>query len=132
MSRDLEALRGRVMKAEGPDRDLDARIWCHFNGKAYKEAWPAHGGGTQALYTEPPKRKEFSSPPRAVTPVTASVDAALALVELKRPDDAWCIVLDAMLLAKDKKLSDALARCIVDRLLTALIDQKPETEQREG
>lgn len=70
-------------KAEGPDREIDARIWCALNGKKYKAHFGAYGkpGMIQVEYTEPPRRT------RCVThdynhalPVTASIDAAMTLV----------------------------------------------------
>jgi len=82
-------LASRVEAAAGPDRELDARIWCALNGKKYadhSEAYSAFGSGnpeTQVEFTEPPKRTRLVTGPHTkghAKPVTASLDAAMSLV----------------------------------------------------
>lgn len=80
----------RLEKLTGPDREMDARIWAHFFKVRYighNMAYAAYGASnplTQVEFTTPPKRTRCvtGSPqyPHA-TPVTASLDAAVALVE---------------------------------------------------
>lgn len=82
-----EELIAALEKATGPDRELDARIWCHLNGKKYiGHATPygeREGLFVQVEYTKPPKRTRkvtnFPHVPHALC-VTASIDAALTLV----------------------------------------------------
>lgn len=83
----------RLEKAEGPDRELDARIWCTMHGVRFKEHYDVYGRDsdrlTQVVFSRPPSRK------REVTGYgyykhaelyTASIDAAVALVERLAPD----------------------------------------------
>lgn len=71
-----------VEKANGPDRELDARIWCVLNGKRYKSHWQAYQSEeTQVEYTEPGKRKLFTSNGgNHAKQWTGSLDAAMTLV----------------------------------------------------
>jgi hypothetical protein len=107
---DLQALLERVKAATGPDRELDRAIDDYFD--------PMHIG--------------------ALRPVTASIDAALALVERRLPrwnwivsDRATCVLRPAN--GKDENRSwiqwrEANARtpplAILAALLTALIAQQ--------
>lgn len=82
----LASLLTRVEGLTGPDREVDALIWLRFTSgatrelktvKSAKSLWPD--------YTIDETRDAFRtlvSPP----PYTASLDAALALVERVRPD----------------------------------------------
>ena len=84
----------RLEKLTGPDREMDARIWAHFFKVRYighNMAYAAYGASnplTQVEFTTPPKRTRCvtGSPqyPHA-TPVTASLDDSVALVEKKLP-----------------------------------------------
>lgn len=85
----FSALLVRVEAAEGPDRELDARIWCVLNERTFAEialervpysiATPSFvkfaEGGALRLST--------------IEAVTASLDASLALCERVLP--GWCI-----------------------------------------
>jgi hypothetical protein len=83
-------------KATGPDRELDALIWCALNGKRYRSHNPAYGRAdeTQVEFTEPPKRTALVSGRGTsghAKAYTASIDAAMTLV----PEGWWRNVLDA-------------------------------------
>lgn len=88
----------RLEKLTGPDREMDARIWAHFFKVRYighNMAYAAYGASnplTQVEFTTPPKRTRCvtGSPqyPHA-TPVTASIDDSVALVEQKLPGWSW-------------------------------------------
>lgn len=106
MSTDLQALLERVEGASGPDRELDARLWCWSTGTEFikiadgSEAYGdlcregEHGYGWKSKvvrgalvlrHSEPQDRGNqtqcWSNWPPASHAYTASVDAALALVE---------------------------------------------------
>lgn len=85
MSGALEGLLERVESATGPDRELDARIWCAINGYDFV-AWD--GAGAVYRFREPGIRHMDAA---HVQPVTRSVDAALALVERVLPGWSWQI-----------------------------------------
>jgi hypothetical protein len=86
----LLGLADRCEQATGPDRELDALIWCTLNGKKYaghNEAYSAYHSGnpeTQVEFTEPPKRTRLVTGSRTTgghaKPVTASLDSAMALI----------------------------------------------------
>ena len=85
----LTALVEWCEQATGPDRKLDALIWCALRGVRYSghyEAYAgygAHNAETQVEFTEPQKRSRLvSGNPRVphAQPVTASLDAAMTLV----------------------------------------------------
>lgn len=82
-------LADRCEKSAGPDRELDALIWCALRGVKYKSHNPVYAGmgereglETQVEYTVPPKRTRMVSngPVPHAKPVTASLDAAMTLV----------------------------------------------------
>jgi hypothetical protein len=85
----LLELASRAEATSGPDRELDALIWCALRGVKYKGhnmAYASYGASnpeTQVEFTEPPKRTRLVSGnvrwPHA-TPVTSSIDAAMTLV----------------------------------------------------
>lgn len=89
----LLELAERCEAAAGPDRELDARIWCAVRGVKYKGhnmAYASYGASnpeTQVEFTEPPKRTRRVTGnvrwPHA-TPITGSLDAAKALAKGKR------------------------------------------------
>ena len=92
----LTALAERCEAATGPDRELDALIWCALNGKRYRGHNPAYASygadnsETQVEYSEPPKRTRMVTTGRGVPhaqPWTASLDAAMTLV----PSDEWSV-----------------------------------------
>lgn len=100
---DLVALLARVEAAEGPDREIDARLWCWENGHAFvaisdgRKCWSNYGdndsvnprgvpsAGWAIFRHKAPDRGnamlQGHQPPR----VSASLDAALALVERVLP-----------------------------------------------
>ena len=78
----------RVRQATGPDRELDARIWCCLNGKKFIGAFEGYANsGTKAEYTEPPKRTRLVTRDGEVIEASHSIDAALALAERVLPID---------------------------------------------
>jgi hypothetical protein len=92
---DLLKLAERCETATGPDRELDALIWCALNGKKYighhqaYAAYRSHSPETQVEFTEPPKRERLVSTGKALPhaqPVTASLDAAMTLVPWEKLD----------------------------------------------
>lgn len=79
----------RLKALTEPSREVDARIWAFFAGVKYighNPAYASHGREnplTQVEFTTPPKRTRMvTNGPRYphATPVTASLDAAVALV----------------------------------------------------
>lgn len=75
----------KLEAATGPDRGLDALIWCYLHGKKYKGHVQAYNSElTQVFYTEPPKRTQMVTLGIEYRPhaerFTASVDAAMMLV----------------------------------------------------
>lgn len=86
LSADLSTLLARAEAAEGPDRELDARIFCAVNGYTFRSHRPDLGtpptGSAYVAYYEP-KNGEH---PNAYCPAfTATHDAALALCERELP-----------------------------------------------
>lgn len=84
MKADLNELLERVRSATGPDRELSLRILTEVGGWAFekrgrdRQPWMY---GPQGERRDPPGRGVFHAPH-----VTASIDAALALVERLFPD----------------------------------------------
>jgi hypothetical protein len=81
---DLLKLAERCEAATGPDRELEAHIWCALHGKKYMGHNIAYGTEdvVQVEFTEPPKRACCVSGrylPHA-SPWTSSLDAAMTLV----------------------------------------------------
>lgn len=80
---DLSELVERLRKATGPDRELDAAIWL------VDEGYEKRGGfnPSTVFWTQVQDgfAMEGNSPMRSVPKFTASVDAALALVERVLP-----------------------------------------------
>lgn len=77
----LERLIERVRAATGPDQVLDLDISLHFRGLR-------NVGGYWAEEIETGKRVKINY---ASEPVTASIDAALALVERELPEHDWIL-----------------------------------------
>lgn len=73
----------RVEKATGPDRELDGRIWCEIRGYPFI-VWDGAG----VAYKNPDLRHEDAD---RIPKVTASADAALALVEREFPGAFWSL-----------------------------------------
>lgn len=100
---ELLALADRCEQARGPERELDARIWCALNGKRYIDhravctAYSQETSETQVDFTEPPRRTRYVSDSHRIPhakPWTASLDAAMTLV----PEGlAWELVYRARL-----------------------------------
>jgi hypothetical protein len=90
---ELRALAERVQGLDGPDREVDARIWCALNGKKYAGYFEPFGvtdGRFVAVeYTEPPKRTRLVTGGNTGTKhalrFTASLDAAMTLY-MHKPD----------------------------------------------
>lgn len=79
MQTDLKALQERVEAASGPDRELDALLWNFVDTRPLE----SDGTDTPAIYKRCPDDPiAFDVPPI----YTASLDAALALVEELLPD----------------------------------------------
>lgn len=80
MKEELLKLAERVEALSGPDREVEARIWCALNGKKYVGHWREYDGpNTRVEYIEPPKRTPLASSTVALR-WTASLDAAMTLV----------------------------------------------------
>lgn len=83
----LIKLAERVEAASGPDRELDALIWCALRGVKFVAWYDVYGRDsgrlTQVEYREAPRRAALVSNGRNVPhalPFTASLDAAMALM----------------------------------------------------
>lgn len=119
----------RLSKLDGPDRGVDARIWCEVRGVVYLDHYPLIHE-TQVFYKEKGRRKEQVSGddiPHAAL-YTASVDAALALAERVLPghtggfqpgieSKTWATVyyaspVEVHEVAKAKAATPAIALCI--------------------
>lgn len=84
----------RLEELSGPDREIDALIWCYFNDVRYVGCNPIYGEKThtQVVFKERGKRNELVTNGRNfshATPYTASVDAAIALAEHLLPGWSW-------------------------------------------
>ena len=97
---ELSALRERVGTATGPDRRLDAEIEAALLG-----GFPSHlcHDGTRRAYSagrihNDDDGSHLTKGGRMAAPLTASIDAAVALVERKWPGVGWSLVLDNGLL----------------------------------
>lgn len=94
----LQELLERVEKADGPDRELDARIWkalnpdqqVLFDGGDVRTRRPAEYGRLADLPLDGFGDWEGIAGHIGAPCMTASVDAALALVETKLP--GWSVV----------------------------------------
>jgi hypothetical protein len=110
---DIAGLRKRLEAASEPSRDLDRDLTAFFYPDEPLQ-WPDQ-------YKAPPEHWKK----RAVPPLTASLDASLALVEKVKPLHVFVIVYRAMeyLSANrniDEPLGPQLARAVVVSLLAAL------------
>lgn len=76
----------RLSKLGGPDREVDALVWCEVNGVVYLDHYPLMHE-TQVIFKEKGKRKEKVSGDNISHAAfyTASVDAAIALAERVLP-----------------------------------------------
>lgn len=85
----LADLLARVEKAEGPDRELDGALWLAL------ECRPNHGQVFDPEYAPylhvDPRGKEHPAIKEDAPPYTASLDAALALVERVLPGWDWVL-----------------------------------------
>jgi hypothetical protein len=73
---DLVALALRVESGSGSDRELDSAILDFLNDPSAEPTWPFVEGSYAASITPP---------------LTASIDAVVALIEEKLPDAAWLV-----------------------------------------
>lgn len=137
----LSELRERVEKASGPDRELDARIalfagdfsirmdaghgYRIFRGKPERyQASILSGSGTEGDAC-----RALGYSVLSVLRYTASIDAALALVERKLPGQGWSLLEDALYLDRMSvkgPITDDLPRIIVIVLLRALESQEQD------
>lgn len=141
---DLQALLTRVEEATGGDRELDAAIECAFN-------WTAENTDADLLRMvqagEPLAAVALVDPDwrlhEWVSPVTSSLDAALALVERALPGSMWQVGFDpddgsmcarivtaAPLCAHAKANHDTAALAICAAALRALIAQQSAEPSR--
>lgn len=80
----------RLELLDGPSPEIDARIWCYLNGKRYSDFYVSDRGEIQALFRDRPRTREQASRlGRDVQAYTASMDAAIALVERVLPGWGW-------------------------------------------
>ena len=144
----LIALRERVREAEGADREIDALLWAEFDGRDVRWQDPGH------LYAKSRQapHDECLIAWRAVngnvyvqhemchqiTPLTASIDAALALVERVLPgwfnssikaSEGYLAYIWQTDHSRDFASKGLASRplAILDALLTALIEQETAT-----
>lgn len=85
----LRALEARLVAATGPDRSIDIAMWEAFEPHKYlyaqsERTWAVNRRGTALNPVW-----EMCADPRM--PVTASIDAAVALIERVLPDYGWCL-----------------------------------------
>lgn len=143
MTRDtLTELLGRVEKATGPDREIDALLWAEFENydtrfegdmlvaksrtapfEEFRLGW-INPGKHQRNYMMEPGHK----PP--IPDLTSSLDASLALVERAIEDRAirWAVV-DAALESCDDwqlELSEHLARFVCIHLIKCKLSEMEE------
>ena len=88
---DIAGLIERLEAATGPDRELDAAIVAHFNNASVRRYPPQTDFGPGArwqFWSRDGAHFLGSESKFPVPPLTASLDAALALVERVRPG-AW-------------------------------------------
>jgi hypothetical protein len=92
---DLAALLARVEAAEKPSEELDALILCAVAAPAGAFVEQSRINGAWCVYTAPDRLWERSSRGgwwrRDGWPLTASLDAALALVERVLPGAQWMV-----------------------------------------
>jgi hypothetical protein len=79
---DLTSLSERVEGAGGPNLALEAEIWCAVNGYTFDQF---DGAGIRYRDAAGRYRHEAGAPP----PYTASLDAALGLVDRVLPGAGW-------------------------------------------
>ncbi|WP_127524009.1 hypothetical protein [Mesorhizobium sp. Z1-4] len=98
---DRKELIERLEKLERPDREIDCLIWAHFDGRTVRESdrfilarstRPPHdecvlGTIDPGEYSRNFQCEGYHNPP--VPAYTASLDAAIALVEKMRPGWTW-------------------------------------------
>ena len=92
---DLSALIARVEAATGPDREIDWEVHC-LGGM--------EGAGSYGRHPA----------------YTASVDAVLALIERKLPDEAW-LLLDRVLYSRKIEVFDTTQQKLALALLAATL-----------
>lgn len=112
----LGHLLARLEKAEGPDRKLDVLVHCGVRGYTYISQRATLG------YTYEHKGRKFYSRASEETPLTASLDAALALVERLCPADVrWIVKVAAAAWAQTEQPVAALPRHVLITFVKALI-----------
>lgn len=128
----LQSLLSRVEGAKTGDRELDARIHCailgytdpSWEGRAFCDTW-AFG------YTYTLNGKRYDSTEAEQTRITTSLDAALALVERAKPNEADVFMRETL----DRTYTSGrcepgfgprLALALIAALLRALITQDPD------
>lgn len=88
----------RVGKLTGADREVDARLWWEFDHeRAVRAYWTASTGLPQPMDEFPRSRGlGYGYVVRSAPAYTASVDAALALVERKLPGWGWGVAMNGV------------------------------------
>lgn len=82
----LKALRERVAQLNGPDRKIDAEVWSSATGNETHFPNPfVHEADGLHAYTSPVDGMGPMSRWQRVPPITASLDAAISLVEKMLP-----------------------------------------------
>lgn len=91
MGSDLRGLIERLEKATGPDRELDGAMWLHFDQEALYKCWGVRGMRYAGhVHTKAEKAAHIKRMSEYYAPAyTASLDAAVALVERVAPGWSW-------------------------------------------
>lgn len=135
-TKELQALLERVEAATGPNLALEGEIWCAINGYQFV-TWDGAG----CVYRETPEAGISHVDGGVVRPYTASIDAALALVErvlasreidlhINKPGRDWqtaCIRVTPLVMLCGECATLPLA--ILAALLKALIAQSDQVAE---
>ena len=134
---DLQTLLERVKAAGGPDRELDAELWVALEPGATRKQWSyIHEASGRECHVD--ETRDATRRLIIVPSFTASIDAALALVERALPGRGYEIHQGihetpmVRLIRPDESAPDEYdsasppALAILAALLTALIAQKAE------
>lgn len=84
----LQDLLERVEKAEGPDREIDVALWLHTTPGATRRGTHVKHAHSDAEW-DVDETRDATGYLVVVPAYTASLDAALALVERKLPGWTW-------------------------------------------
>lgn len=92
MPTNLSPLIERVKAASGPDREIDGALWLAILGKeALEQCWSVRGMKYAGhVYTKAEKAQHIkNASERLAPPLTASLDAVVALIEKRLPNGWW-------------------------------------------